>query len=538
VKVLFFMHHLGSFRMYESVVRSLAARGHQLRIVTGRSEDLGWEKALAALMAEAPNVSWTPLDPPADFWFDAGKTIRLWADYLRYFEPDYADTPKLLQRAEERMPPALVAVSRSRAFRSKPARARLVRVLRACERALPHVPEVEAFIEQEAPDVVLVTPLVYLASAQMEVLRSAIALGKRTGFCVGSWDHLSSKALLREMPDRVLVWNETQREEALRFHGVPAERVVVTGAQCYDQWFARQPARTRDEFCRHVGLPADRPYVLYVGSALFHGSPIEAQFADRWVAELRASREPAVRDVPVLLRPHPARKEEWDSVDFSKYPGVVVYGSNPVDAASKHDYFESLYYSAAVVGLNTSAFIEGAIVGRPVHTVLLPEFRENQEGTLHFHYLFSVGGGVLQAGRSFDEHHAQLAESLAPAGSAVPVGREFVRAFVRPRGLDVVATDVFVEEVEQMALQPAPAPARQRAVDAALRTLVVGPAMRMARLTFGARVMRTDWSEREKANQARHEEAERARAARRPARVPVHLSLINKSEPPRHRAIS
>ena len=47
MKILFFMHHLGSFRMYESVVRELAARGHQLRIVTGRSEDLGWEKALA-----------------------------------------------------------------------------------------------------------------------------------------------------------------------------------------------------------------------------------------------------------------------------------------------------------------------------------------------------------------------------------------------------------------------------------------------------------------------------------------------------------
>ena len=37
-------------------------------------------------------------------------------------------------------------------------------------------------------------------------------------------------------------------------HGLSPERVVVTGAQCYDQWFNRRPSRTRDEFCRDTGL--------------------------------------------------------------------------------------------------------------------------------------------------------------------------------------------------------------------------------------------------------------------------------------------
>ena len=68
---------------------------------------------------------------------------------------------------------------------------------------------------------------------------------------------------------------------------------------------------------------------------------------------------------------------------------------------SKEDYFESLHYSAAVVGLNTSAFLEAAIVDRPVHTILAPEFSDNQQGTLHFHYLLNVGGGVLRTSTSF-----------------------------------------------------------------------------------------------------------------------------------------
>jgi hypothetical protein len=62
-------------------------------------------------------------------------------------------------------------------------------------------------------------------------------------------------------------------------------------------------------------------------------------------------------------------------------------GANPLDEASRAQYHDSIYHSAAVVGVNTSALIESAIVGRAVYTVLAPEFRDTQEGTLHFHHL-------------------------------------------------------------------------------------------------------------------------------------------------------
>ena len=52
-----------------------------------------------------------------------------------------------------------------------------------------------------------------------------------------SWDHLSSKALLHIPPDRTIVWNDVQKREAMEMHGIAADSIVVTGAQCYDQWF-------------------------------------------------------------------------------------------------------------------------------------------------------------------------------------------------------------------------------------------------------------------------------------------------------------
>ena len=110
-----------------------------------------------------------------------------------------------------------------------------------------------------------------------------------------SWDHLSSKAIIRDVPDGLVVWNEAQKREAMEMHGVPAERVVVTGAQCYDAWFGRTPSRSRLEFVRHVGLTDERPYVLWACSALLPGSPPEPEVV------LALDRAPAPIDRPARV---------------------------------------------------------------------------------------------------------------------------------------------------------------------------------------------------------------------------------------------
>ena len=522
MKIFFSMRHLGSLRMYEPGIRELAARGHDIHLALGRGEALGWRPALENLLADQPRVTWSWLSPSVStFWSEVAKTVRLWADYLRYFQPEYDTTPKLKARAEKPVPPTLVRLSKLALFRRTRNRRRLLAVLRAVERALPPVPEIEDQLRTGRPDLVLITPLVYLGSSQFEVLRTGLAMGLRTAFCVGSWDHLSSKALIRDMPQRVVVWNETQRDEAVRLHGVPPERVVVTGAQCYDQWFDRRPGRSREEFCRRVGLTPDRPFLLYVCSALFWGSPIEAEFVRRWVQSLRASAHPELRSVAVLIRPHPARMDEWDHVDLSSCEHVTLYGSNPVDDASKNDYFESLFYSRAVVGLNTSAFLEGAVVGRPVHTILLPEFHENQEGTLHFRYLFTVGGGVLQGGRSFEEHGAQLVASLRRPADQPGTNPQFVREFIRPHGLDRPATSIFCDTMEDLLRRPAPAPEGTPFRFLLLRWAMY-PVLWLLRQVYGSKVIRDDWSRKEREHERRREARERERRARQEAADRVH----------------
>jgi hypothetical protein len=271
-----------------------------------------------------------------------------------------------------------------------------------------------------------------------------------------SWDHLSSKAPIHLVPDRVLVWNEIQRREAVQMHGLPPDRLVVTGAQCYDQWFERQPSVDRETFCRVLGFDPARPVVLYVASAMSpQPSPAEPEVVSTWLDALRASPDERLRGVNVLIRPHPERAKEWRDFDASDRGPVVVRGASPLEGDVKAAYFDALFHSSAVVGVCTTAFLEAAIVGRPVLALLHPAFRVHQDGMVHFRYLVEVEGGILQTAETFDRHLRQLSTSLdQPAGGHEP----FLRAFIRPGGIAVPATPRFAAAVEDLARErPAPA---------------------------------------------------------------------------------
>ena len=169
-------------------------------------------------------------------------------------------------------------------------------------------------------------------------------------------------------------------------------------------------------------------------------------------------------------------------LDVSGLSDVAVWGGNPVTDQTRADYFDSLAHSAAVVGLNTSAFIEAGIAGRPVLAIIPDEFSDNQDGTLHFRYLTDVAGGLLQTSRTLEEHEAQLSDALlqpeTPARHAA-----FLRAFVRPHGLDHAATPAFVDALETMEASPAGTPvegARARRPDVVGRWLLAG-CVRLAR---------------------------------------------------------
>jgi hypothetical protein len=381
-------------------------------------------------------------------------------DYIRFLSPALGGTPYLRMRMEKFLPPRSAALTRVHAWPAFAVRG-LAATSRFLERAIPVDPRLTQYLASMHPDVMVVTPLVLRGPwgvQQTQIVKAAQRLGIPVVLAVGSWDHLSSKGFIRVNPDIVLVWNETQKREAVEMHGVSPDRIVVTGAQAFDQWFTAKPSLERAACLQRVGLPPSaRQVILYVGSSRgIASSDREIVFVRQWLSSLRASRSPEVRQAAILIRPHPFNMEAWQRADLSDLPGVSIWPrrrpSFPMDDADNDDYFHSLFYSDAVVGINTSAMIEASIVGRQVYTVQLPEFASTQKGTTHFHYLVPEGGGCVTSAETLDAHVEQLSRGLLDPDFGRAARQRFVADFVRPTGFEHPAVLNVANAIERAAM--------------------------------------------------------------------------------------
>ena len=494
MKILFSMRHSGALRNYASTLRELAGRGHDIHLAFMMQDKLGDGRLLWELTNDYANITYGELGKktPWRFWLGMARAVRAAADYVRYGTPEYRDAHALRERAASRVPAILRGFLALPLVRTRVGLRAVSKLLLAVEYAIPTDRWVADTIAAQKPDVVLVTPLVDIGSDQVEYVKAAKALGVRSGLCVHSWDNLTNKGLIRVLPDRVYVWNDAQKREAVTMHDAAPASVVVTGAPVYDQWFARVPSTTREEFCRKVGLAADKPFFLYLCSSQFI-APDESDFIEKWIHAVRSAPDPRVREAGLLIRPHPENLQPWQRFDFSELRNVALWprgGANPVDTNSKNDYFDSMYHSAAAVGINTSAQIEAGIVGRPVFSVRVPEYAGTQEGTLHFHYLLNENGGLLHMADSLEEHARQLVAAVDRTEDDARQLRNFVQAFVRPAGLDVPATPVLADAIEDLARMPKPAPARVSPGSYLLRAALYPVAVAMKLVRYFTRLTR------------------------------------------------
>jgi hypothetical protein len=461
MKILFSVSSFGFLRNFQSTIRLLAEQGHQIHLIAERTDAIDGQKMVDSLRADHPSIAYEFVPSTRHrLWYALGTGVRAALDYWRYLDPRWAHSPKLRGRAAEQAPGFAVTIAKLPIAGTRAGLALLARLFRAIDRVLPPPPEVTDLFRRIQPDVVLLTPLLYFRSHQVDHIRCARQLGITSVLGVGSWDHLTTKGLIHEVPDRVLVWNEAQKHEAIELHTVPAARVAVTGAQAYDHWFATKPARDREAFCREVNLDPARPILLYLCSSPFI-APHEVPFVRRWIAAIRGSADPRLRTAGLLVRPHPQNWKQWQDVDLAAEFEQASFwprtGVNPIGGAARSDYFDSIYHSEAVVGVNTSAMIESGIIGRPVYTVRAEEFAATQEGTLHFQHLKNVEGGLVHQADSLDDHVAQIERLLQGGGTEREHARGFIGSFIRPHGLDVPATPRVVAEIERSGSAPAPA---------------------------------------------------------------------------------
>lgn len=473
MRILLILPLTSLIRHFESVVQTLAERGHSVTIATpGHKTDWPLPAALANHLRIAQAVC---PEQREDAWKDAASHFRLLVDCGRYLEAPFEDASKLRSRAFQTLAATVSGEKRRHLTATCPScnhrlidgdladlgmtlgsagAGRLKALAQLVEQSIPSDPGYARFLAEQRPDVVLVSPLVGLGSGQADWVKSARAAGIPVGFPVFSWDNLTTKGLVHVQPDLIFVWNEIQKREAVELHGVDADRVVVTGAPRFDAFMALPAAIDREGFCRARGFDPAQPIVTYLCSSEFVAGR-EVDFVAQWIREIR--RAPALASSNVVVRLHPRSLHHWTDVDVAPWGRVHLSKSRVLNA--DESLHEALRHSDAVVGLNTSAQIEAGILDKPVFTLLAPGFEAGQEGTLHFGYLLRTQGGFVEVAAGFDEHRSHLVQTVEGRYDTAHI-RPFIRDFIRPLGWDAPATPILADAVER--LRPAKRPMMPR----------------------------------------------------------------------------
>ena len=210
MRVLFQLPYPGYLRIYGSTVALLAERGHTVLLSYDQPDKR--RDPTAALLEANEHVELVAPMPAARRRGERSiEQFRLATDYVRYLEPAFAGSPNLRRRLDSHLTgaPRILTRAPSNLRLARPA----VRALVSLERLIPSDPAVERAIAAHAPDAVVVTPLIGRAARgvrQTDTVKAARKLRIPVGLAVASWDHLTTKGLIKAPPDRTFVWNDSR----------------------------------------------------------------------------------------------------------------------------------------------------------------------------------------------------------------------------------------------------------------------------------------------------------------------------------------
>jgi hypothetical protein len=168
-----------------------------------------------------------------------------------------------------------------------------------------------------------------------------------------------------------------------------------------------------------MGFPADRPFAFFCGAAGVLSNPRrEMDLVRRWVASLRDSQDPLLRELPVIIRP-PVHASRWRALDFTD-AGPVAFGPRRYEASGEIDRVllaESVRYAAVVVGIDAHTLAMAAAMGKRGIAISRADAGSADETPIEF--LWTTPGSSVSYAASLDDLNRQLRASLTPSSLAV-----------------------------------------------------------------------------------------------------------------------
>ena len=216
-----------------------------------------------------------------------------------------------------------------------------------------------------------------LILAEVPLLRTAARRSVPSMAVDASWDNFTNKILPVRRVNRLVVWNQLMKQQAVELHGYRPEEVSITGTPHWDLYFRGARGSTRDMFFRRIGADPSRklvtltttPFELYPHYDHVLRVMTDAMARGRWPYPCQ-----------ILVRVHP--RDDLDRYkEFFRTPHVMVEKpfrttvtasdglSVDITTESQQHLADTLRYSDVVVQVASTIAIEAAIFDTPVVNV-------------------------------------------------------------------------------------------------------------------------------------------------------------------------
>ena len=286
---------------------------------------------------------------------------------------------------------------------------------------------VDEYLRRRTPDLVLVSPLVEAASDQVDVVRAAQACRdarRHPGGELGQphQQGQSSGPVARSHRRLERQSRKTRRSGSTESPPSGGRHRCASATTIGSSGGRRQPRRVLPY---RRGLIARRPFILYTGSAPCSSRDDEVELPfGRSGSRAKRERGPSLREIGVLVRPHPYNGRR--GAKRLRRPGDVAVwprAAQPGRRAQPDRLLRLPVHCDAVVGINTSAMIEAGVVGRPVLAMADAELAGSQEQTVHFGTCFLRAVGSFTPRPASQSMRGSLRSRPAEPGAGPCRGR-------------------------------------------------------------------------------------------------------------------
>ena len=177
-------------------------------------------------------------------------------------------------------------------------------------------PEMETLFDRYKP-VLVIAANPGLVFSEVPMLRTAKRRGVRSMAIDPSWDNFTNKLIPVRQVERLVVWNEIMKSQAVGLHGYDPSAISVAGAPQFDPHF--RPRTPRAEFFARIGADPGRKLI-----ALTTTPRSLYSHHDHVLRELvKAMHSGALTNAQVLVRLHP--RDEFDAYkEFASTPHVII----------------------------------------------------------------------------------------------------------------------------------------------------------------------------------------------------------------------